>query len=95
MEKNNSNKGFLYSIINLILFVLMFTGHLILQGKSELYMTLIGYLCFIIITIAIIGLIYSLKGIQEQNSAKKIIALILNGIFTFGFISMLIMTFTK
>jgi hypothetical protein len=79
MVNKNSNRGFIITIIASLLFVII----VILQMAmfhSESYTFSIVFDSFLIgiAIIFMIGLINSLKGLREPNTAKKIIGLIIN-----------------
>ena len=87
MNKENSNKGFKYGMMSLILFIIfvIFTKYMN-NSTSDLYSLIIGFLTLSIGILSITGFIKSIRGIKEPNTPKKIIGMILN----FGFISIFI-----
>ena len=92
IENNkNSHKGFKYGILGIgLILILIILTQLLNTLKSDFVSILIGLLVFAVGIISIIGLIVSLKGIKEPNTAKKIIGIIVNFGIVILFMSVII-----
>ncbi len=79
-EKNiNSHKGFNYGILGSLLIVIMVIITKSLHNlNSDTSSMIIGLLTISAGIISIVGLINSLKGVNDSNTYKKVIGLILN-----------------
>ncbi len=87
----NSQKAFKYALISIGMMGLLITITLLsIITEFSLYSEILGALVIIIGCIAIIGLVFSLKGIKDKNSFKKIIALIVNLSIVVLFISVML-----
>jgi xanthine/uracil permease len=81
-----SNKAFAYSVA--LLFILTIVQLFKFYRHTIPYYDIFGITILLIgIIIASIGITYSLKGIKDKNTAKKIIAIIVN--LGFGSLSIL------
>jgi glucan phosphoethanolaminetransferase (alkaline phosphatase superfamily) len=80
MSKINtySNKGFKSGIVLLVLFFSLILFWFFSFIAFEIFFTIRRILIVIIMIVVIIGIVYSLKGIREPNTLKKIIGLVLN-----------------
>lgn len=75
----NSTKSFKFGLIGIGLMVVMVVLiQLFSPLNSDVASILIGLLTFSIGIIGIVGLVYSLKGIREPNTLKKILGLIIS-----------------
>lgn len=81
----NSHKGFTFGLISLIGFVgLVLITKYLNNSTNSLASVVIGFLTISIGIISIMGIIYSIKGIKDPNTSKKILGLLLNlGFVTF------------
>lgn len=80
MNKNlNSHSGFKYGIIVLILILtFIFLLQILDTGSSETSTLIMGLLIMGIGIASILGAIKSLKGINDPNTPKKIIGILIN-----------------
>lgn len=71
----HSQLGFKYAMLSLASFVLAIV---LFYFNSELFSWAAGILIFLMGVIAIMGLIYSLRGLKEEGNLKKWLGLIVN-----------------
>jgi len=77
--KTYSTKSFKYSIVASILLISLIISINIFQNfNSDTSSITIGLIVIAIGYTSIMGLIYTLRGIKEPNTAKKIIGLLVN-----------------
>jgi len=87
MESTKSNRGFKYAMIALLLFVVIIISNMAMfHSGSDIFPMIVGFVFLMIVIIAIVGLVYSLKGIREPNNLKKFVGLLINC----GFIALFI-----
>lgn len=95
MQNYRTKKGFNYSILALILFVLAFIFQFIATNMQlefmNMYIAIIVLLSFLV---AIIGGIYLILGLREESSKEQIIGLIISSIFLM-IITYLVILFSK
>ncbi len=89
--KKDSDKAFNFALVTVAL-LLLFLLIKYLVGEEriaiEKYSFLSAFIMFLVVLSSMIGFFYNMKGLKsDPNSAKKIIGLILNGIFMLLFIT--------
>ena len=92
-----SNTAYKYAMVALVIIVIIVITSLALGTKqgSDLKSMIIGFLSLASVFIAIIGLGYSIMGIKEPNTIKKIIGFIINVLITISFGLLILFSITE
>lgn len=78
----NSKKGFNYSLLALLLFVLAFIVQFISVHLNSDFLTIVVGLAFLIsFLLAIVAGVYLIKGLKEEGSSEQMIGLSICSIF--------------
>ncbi|MBO6606509.1 hypothetical protein [Psychroserpens sp.] len=87
----DSDKAFNYALITVGLFlVFLLVKYLVGQERIaiEKYSFISAFIMFLVVVSSMIGFFYNIKGIKKDPvNAKKVVSLILNGIFIILFIT--------
>ena len=91
MTKKDSDKAFNYALITVgLLLIFLLVKYLVGEERIaiEKYSFLSAFIMFLVVVSSMIGFYFNMKGFKKDpNSAKKIVSLILNGIFMILFVT--------
>lgn len=87
---SNSEKGFKFAIITLVFF-LLFILLKVLAGRetisAETYTTYGGFVMLLVVVSSLIGFVFSMRGLKDPKSTKKIVGILVNSILMLLFVA--------
>ncbi|WP_298757602.1 hypothetical protein [uncultured Psychroserpens sp.] len=96
MTSLHSRKGFQFAIITIVTFLLFLLLQLLAANEKislDFYRYVSGFLMILVFVSSIIGFVFSMKGLKDPNSIKKIFGIIANSILFLLFVVTVIMRY--
>ncbi|WP_298896238.1 hypothetical protein [uncultured Psychroserpens sp.] len=96
MTSSHSKKGFQFAIITIVTFLLFLLLQLLAANEKislDFYRYVSGFLMILVFVSSIIGFVFSMKGLKDPNSVKKIFGIIANSILFLLFVVTVIMRY--
>jgi len=92
-KHSHSKKGFQFAIITIVSFLLFLVFQILAATERislEFYRYASGFTIILVFTSSIIGFVFSIKGLKDPNSFKKIFGLIANSILFLLFLATIV-----
>ena len=93
---SHSKKGFQFAIITIVTFLLFLLLQILAANEKislDFYRYASGFLMILVFVSSIIGFVFSMRGLKEPNSLKKIFGIVANSILFVLFVVTVIMRF--
>ncbi|MCD2258950.1 hypothetical protein [Psychroserpens luteolus] len=96
MTSSHSKKGFQFAIITIVTFLLFLLLQFLAANEKislDFYRYVSGFLMILVFVSSIIGFVFSMKGLKDPNSVKKIFGIIANSILFLLFVVTVVMRY--